>query len=45
MVSEVRDAVTSMSEKRNDQLIGWGLGIIGALSALSGWLIAHYVFK
>lgn len=45
MVSEVRDAVTSMGEKRNDQLIGWGLGIIGALCALSGWLIAHYVFK
>jgi hypothetical protein len=45
MVSDVRDAVTKMSEKRNDQLIGWGIGIIGALCALSGWLMAHYVFK
>lgn len=45
MVKEVRDAVSDMGEKRNDQLIGWGLGIIGALCALSGWLLAHYVFK
>lgn len=45
MISQVRDTVTSMSEKRNDQLIGWGLGIIGVLVGTLGWLIVNYVIK
>lgn len=45
MTSEIRDLVQTMSEKRTDQLIGWGLGIIGILAATTGWLLTHYVFK
>lgn len=45
MVGEVRDSVMQMTEKRNDQLIGWGLATIGALVGTIGWLIVHYVLK
>ena len=45
MVGEVRDSVIKMTEKRNDQLVGWGLGIIGLLTGTIGWLIVHYVIK
>ena len=34
-----------MSEKRSEQLIGWGLAIIGALTATTGYLLVHYVLK
>jgi hypothetical protein len=43
MVSEVHGIVRKMNEKRNDQLIAWGIGIIGTLLAITGWLAAHYV--
>ena len=43
MVSEVHDNVRRMGEKRNDQLIAWGIGIIGVLLAVVGWLTAHYI--
>lgn len=45
MISQVRDTVNKMSEKRNDQLIGWGMTIIGTLVATIGWLVVHYVIK
>jgi prefoldin subunit 5 len=45
LICEVRDMVQKMSEKRNDQLISWGVGIIGMLTASTGWLIVHYVLK
>jgi uncharacterized coiled-coil protein SlyX len=45
MVAEVKTNVSKMAEKRNDQLIGWGLSIIGGLMVTVGWLLAHYVFK
>jgi chromosome segregation ATPase len=45
VVNEVRDMVVKMSEKRNEQLIGWGLAIIGALTATTGYLLVHYVLK
>ena len=45
MVSEVKSAVGKMAEKNNDRLISWGIGIIGALSATTIYLITHYVFK
>jgi hypothetical protein len=37
--------VQAMSAKRNDQLISWGLGLIGVLTASTGWLLVTYVFK
>ena len=43
LVSEVHDIVRKMNEKRNDQLIAWGIGIIGTLLAITGWLTAHYI--
>jgi uncharacterized protein YPO0396 len=43
MVTEVHSIVRQMGEKRNDQLIAWGIGIIGTLLAVVGWLTAHYI--
>jgi hypothetical protein len=37
--------VQRMTEKRTDQLISWGLGIIGMLIGTIGWLMVSYVFK
>jgi len=45
VIREVHDMVQRMSEKRTDQLIGWGVGLIGALSATVIYLVTHYVFK
>ena len=43
MVADVHGIVRKMGEKRNDQLIAWGIGIIGALLGVVGWLATHYV--
>ena len=43
MITEVHEMVHKMGAKRNDQLIGWGIGIIGFLIATVGWLISRYV--
>ena len=45
LLREVHDMVQRMSEKRTDQLIGWGVGIIGALLTTTVYLITQYVFK
>lgn len=45
LLREVHDMVQRMSEKRTDQLIGWGLGIIGGLLATTVYLITHYVLQ
>jgi len=45
MITEVHNMVQKMAEKRNDQLIGWGIGVIGALVATVGWLLTQYVLK
>jgi hypothetical protein len=45
MVMQVRDMVRDMAEKRNNQLISWGLGIMGSMAAVIGWLLVHYVVK
>jgi hypothetical protein len=39
----VHGIVRKMGEKRNDQLIAWGIGIIGVLLGIVGWLATHYV--
>jgi hypothetical protein len=44
-IGEVHGMVHIMAAKRNDQLIGWGIGIIGALVATVGWLVTHYILK
>ena len=43
LMREVHDMVAKINEKRNDQIISWGLGIIGGLVALSAYLIVNYV--
>ena len=43
IIREVHDMIQRMSEKRTDQLIAWGIGIIGALVATTVYLITHYV--
>lgn len=43
MVAEVHAMVHKMAEKRNDQLLAWGVGIIGVLLGVIGWLTAHYI--
>ena len=45
IICEVRDMVQSMAEKRNNQLINWGIGVIGTLVAAIGYLVTQYVIK
>jgi predicted nucleic acid-binding Zn-ribbon protein len=45
LMREVHDMVQRMAEKRTDQLISWGIGIIGALVASTVYLLVTYVFK
>jgi hypothetical protein len=45
VIREVHDMVQSMGEKRNEQLMAWGMGIIGALVAIVGYLLVTYVVK
>ena len=45
MVKEVKDCVGKLTEKNNDRLISWGVGIIGALTASLIYIVLHYVIK
>lgn len=45
IVQEVHDMIQGMAQKQNDRMINWGIGIIGTLLGVIGWLIAHYVLK
>lgn len=45
MVKEVKSSVSKLTEKNNDRLITWGIGIIGFLVASTVYLISHYVIK
>lgn len=45
MVKEVKDCVGKLTEKSNDRLINWGVGIIGFLAAGIVGLIVHIVTK
>lgn len=44
-ISSVKSLVSTFSEKRNTQLINWGLGIIAALGSVIGYLVTHFVLK
>ena len=44
-IQDVHRLVHKMSDSRNSQLIGWGVGVIGFLTAAIGYLISHYVLK
>ena len=43
MINEVHIMVEKMAQRRTDQLIGWGTGIIAALLGTVGWLVITYV--
>jgi predicted nucleic acid-binding Zn-ribbon protein len=45
LMREVHDMMQRMADKRTDQLINWGVGVIGLLVGTVGWLMATYVFK
>ena len=44
VIEEVHDMIHDMSERRNSQLINWGLGIIATLAATVAFLLVTYVF-
>jgi hypothetical protein len=44
-INDVYNAVRVLSETRNNQLISWGLGIIGVLFGCVGYLVVHYVIQ
>jgi peptidoglycan hydrolase CwlO-like protein len=43
MINEVHSLVQKMAQRRTDQLLGWGTGIIAALLGTVGWLVITYV--
>ena len=43
VIREVHDMVQDMGRRRNDQIIGWGAGIIAFLAGVIGWLVINYV--
>ena len=45
VVGEIHDMMHAMTEKRNDQLLNWSLGIGGTMLAIIGYLLVTYVFK
>jgi hypothetical protein len=44
LVREVHDMIFLQSEKRNAQLINWGIGIIGTLVVIIGFLLKNKIF-
>lgn len=44
-VGKVKEMVSNITERRNNQIIGWGVGIIAFLAAMIGYLLTHFVFK
>jgi chromosome segregation ATPase len=44
-VDKVHELLEKMSEKRNDQLIGWATTVMGVLVSTIAYLILHYVIK
>lgn len=45
LMREVHDMVARINEKRTDQIISWGLGLIGSLVAITAYLLVTYVLK
>lgn len=42
VIREVHDMVAHMKDRRNNQLISWGIGIITALVAALAWFVTQY---
>lgn len=43
VIREVHDMIAAMTQRRNDQIITWGGGIIATLVGVIGWLLVTYV--
>jgi chromosome segregation ATPase len=44
-LADVKSTLTKMADKNNDRLVAWGVGIIGSLVVVIGYIISHYVIK
>ena len=44
-VKQMHSMIQIMSEKRNDQLISWGMGAGAVMLSIIGYLIATFVVK
>jgi len=44
-VDEIKAMVANITTQRNNQLIGWGIGIIATLVGVIGWLVDHFILK
>lgn len=44
-VGDIRSMMHEMMNKRNDQLVNWGIGMIGTLIAVVGYLVVTFVFS
>ena len=42
-MAALRAMMEKSTQKRTDQLLSWGIGIIGVLLGTIGWLATHYV--
>lgn len=42
-MAALRAMMEKTTQKRTDQLLSWGLGIIGVLLTTIGWLATHYI--
>lgn len=45
MMGDIKSILTEMQDRRNNQLITWGLGIITTLGSIIGFLVITYVLK
>ena len=45
MLQDLRETMRKVSEKSNDRLIKWGVGIIATLAGVCGWLLTHYLSR
>ena len=44
-VSCIKASIDNMSDKNNDRLLNWSVGVIGFLVSTVGYLFFHYVIK
>jgi len=42
-MAALRAIMEKTTQKRTDQLLSWGIGIISVLLATIGWLATHYI--
>lgn len=45
MMKRMHDMIHRLSERRNDQIISWGLAIVAGLVGIVGYLLAVFVIQ